>query len=101
MFSPNWKANSPTHKSVQNVDCHYGLSRLIPSLAVASSQHAKFVRLPKQDVMKTGARGYVLKSDATRDLTASIEAFATCKLFFAAKESSYSVKGDGSDTHKS
>jgi DNA-binding NarL/FixJ family response regulator len=40
-----------------------------------------------QDVMKAGARGYLLKSDATRDLMAAIEALAIHKPFFTTKVS--------------
>jgi len=40
-----------------------------------------------QDVMKAGARGYLLKSDARRDLMAAIEALASHKPFFTAKVS--------------
>ena len=40
-----------------------------------------------QDVMKAGARGYLLKSDAGRDLTSAIEALAIHKPFFTTKVS--------------
>src|SRR6188508_295134 len=40
-----------------------------------------------QDVMKVGARGYLLKSDAGRDLTSAIEALAIHKPFFTTKVS--------------
>jgi DNA-binding NarL/FixJ family response regulator len=40
-----------------------------------------------QDVMKAGARGYLLKSDATRDLMAAIAALAIHKPFFTTKVS--------------
>ena len=40
-----------------------------------------------QDVMKVGARGYLLKSDAGRDLISAIEALAVHKPFFTTKVS--------------
>src|SRR3954452_11768903 len=40
-----------------------------------------------QDVMKVGARGYLLKSDAGRDLLSAIDALAVHKPFFTAKVS--------------
>ena len=40
-----------------------------------------------QDVMKVGARGYLLKSDAGRDLISAIEALAVHRPFFTTKVS--------------
>ena len=40
-----------------------------------------------QDLLKAGARGYLLKSDAKRHLIGAIEALASHKLFFTAKVS--------------
>ena len=45
-----------------------------------------------QDVMKVGARGYLLKSDAGRDLISAIAALAIHKPFFTAKVSESFVK---------
>ena len=45
-----------------------------------------------QDVMKVGARGYLLKSDAGRDLISAIAALAIHKPFFTTKVSESFVK---------
>ena len=45
-----------------------------------------------QDVMNAGARGYLLKSDAGRDLMAAIEALAIHKPFFTTKVSETLLK---------
>ena len=45
-----------------------------------------------QDVMKVGARGYLLKSDAGRDLISAIEALAVHRPFFTTKVSETLLK---------
>ena len=45
-----------------------------------------------QELMKAGARGYLLKSDASRDLIAAIEALAVHKPFFTTKVSEALLK---------
>jgi DNA-binding NarL/FixJ family response regulator len=46
-----------------------------------------------RDVLSAGARGYVLKSDAARDLVAAVEALSRHKLFFTSKVSEFVLKG--------
>ncbi|MEW5979394.1 MAG: response regulator transcription factor [Acidobacteriota bacterium] len=57
-----------------------------------------------REVLEVGARGYVLKSDAGRDLTAAVEALCQHKLFFSPKVSEMVVegflKGGGTDQPK-
>jgi DNA-binding NarL/FixJ family response regulator len=55
-----------------------------------------------QDVLKSGARGYILKSDAGKDLVAGIEALLDHKPFFSQKVSEVVLegflKGKGAET---
>jgi DNA-binding NarL/FixJ family response regulator len=46
-----------------------------------------------QDVLKSGARGYILKSDAGKDLIAGIEALLSHKPFFSHKVSEVVLEG--------
>ncbi len=46
-----------------------------------------------QDVLKSGARGYILKSDAGKDLVAGIEALLDHKPFFTQKVSEVVLEG--------
>jgi DNA-binding NarL/FixJ family response regulator len=46
-----------------------------------------------QDVLKSGARGYILKSDAGKDLVAGIEALLDHKPFFSQKVSEVVLEG--------
>jgi DNA-binding NarL/FixJ family response regulator len=46
-----------------------------------------------QDVLKSGARGYILKSDAGKDLVAGIEALLEHKPFFSQKVSEVVLEG--------
>ena len=57
-----------------------------------------------REVLEAGARGYVLKSDAGRDLVAAVESLRQHKPFFTAKVSEMMLegflKGGAADTHK-
>jgi DNA-binding NarL/FixJ family response regulator len=46
-----------------------------------------------RDVLSSGARGYVLKSDAGTDLVSAIEALSQRKLFFTSKVSEFVLSG--------
>jgi DNA-binding NarL/FixJ family response regulator len=46
-----------------------------------------------REVLATGARGFILKSDAGRDLVAAIEALAQHQTFFTSKVSQMMVDG--------
>jgi DNA-binding NarL/FixJ family response regulator len=46
-----------------------------------------------RDVLNSGARGYVLKSDAGTDLVSAIEALSQRKLFFTSKVSEFVLSG--------
>jgi DNA-binding NarL/FixJ family response regulator len=46
-----------------------------------------------REVLEVGARGYVLKSDAGRDLIAAVEALCQQKVFFTAKVSEMVMEG--------
>jgi DNA-binding NarL/FixJ family response regulator len=46
-----------------------------------------------RDVLSSGARGYVLKSDAGTDLVAAIEALSQRKLYFTSKVSEFVLSG--------
>ena len=58
-----------------------------------------------REVLEAGARGYVLKSDAGRDLIAAVDSMCQHKPFFTAKVSEMMLegflKGGATDTHKS
>lgn len=64
-------------------------------LTITDSDHAV------QAVLDAGARGFLLKSDAARDLVAAVEALAHNKTFFTARVADLVLSGYLNKTHRS